>query len=177
MNYADIKEIDIQDGLGVRVGVYVSGCHFHCKGCHNKEAWDFNYGKEYNEETENHIMNLLNRDYIAGLSLLGGEPLEKINQKELYPLVKKVKETYRNKNIWCYTGYNFETDILPELLNENCDPTLKGTFDNIDVLVDGEFIEEQKSKMLKFRGSSNQRIIDVPKSISEKRVVLYDRVV
>ncbi len=176
MNYADIKTIDIQDGLGVRVGVYVSGCHFHCKGCHNKEAWDFNYGKKFNDDTIEYITQLLNKDYISGLSLLGGEPLEKSNQEGLLPLVKKSKELYKDKNIWCYTGYDFEKDILPEIINENSNSTLKDILKYTDVLVDGEFIEEQKSKTLKFRGSSNQRIIDVQKSINEKRVVLYDKV-
>ena len=119
MNYADIKTVDIQDGEGIRVSIYVSGCHFHCKGCHNKEAWDFEFGKKFDETTIDYILELLNHDYIAGLSLLGGEPLEKVNQQGLVPLVKAVKEKYPNKNIWCYTGYDFEKDILGKMYEEN----------------------------------------------------------
>lgn len=115
MNYADIKTVDVQDGTGVRVSLYVSGCNLHCKGCHNKEAWDFKYGKEYNEDTEKYTLELLDNDYISGLSLLGGEPLEIENQKCLVSLVQKVKQKYPDKDIWCYTGYDFEKNILGEM--------------------------------------------------------------
>ncbi len=166
MNYADIKTVDIQDGTGVRVSLYVSGCHFHCKGCHNQEAWDFNYGKKYTEETEKYILELLNRDYIAGLSLLGGEPLEPANQEVLAGLVKKVKNTYPNKTIWCYTGYDFEKDVLGKMYNKfDFTPKL---LENIDVMVDGQFEEEKTLVDLKFRGSTNQRKIDVQASLKQK---------
>ena len=169
MNYAGIKTIDIQDGTGVRVSIYVSGCHFRCKGCHNKIAWDFNYGTKFSEETINYIINQMNHEYISGLSILGGEPLEPINQQALVPLVKKVKEKYPNKNIWCYTGYNFEKDILNKMYIEF--PYTKELINNIDIIVDGEFIEEKKIIDLKFRGSTNQRKIDVQNTLKYGRLV------
>ena len=169
MNYADIKTIDIQDGEGVRVSIYVSGCHFHCKGCHNKEAWDFNYGKKFNEETIEYILKLLDREYIKGLSILGGEPLEPINQQGLVPLVQRVKEKYPEKNIWCYTGYDFEKDILGEMYKKN--EYTRDLLKNIDILVDGQFEEENKITNLKFRGSTNQKKIDVKKSLENFEVV------
>lgn len=169
MNYADIKTIDIQDGTGIRVSIYVSGCHFHCKGCHNKEAWDFNYGKKFDEKTIDYIIEQMNHNYIAGLSILGGEPLELANQKELVSLVKKVKEVYPDKNIWCYTGYDFEKDILGKMYKEFS--YTKDFLDKIDIIVDGEFIEEKKLVDLKFRGSTNQRKIDVQKSIKDGKIV------
>lgn len=169
MNYADIKTIDIQDGTGIRVSIYVSGCHFHCKGCHNPETWEFNYGQKYTEETEKYILELLNRDYIAGLSLLGGEPLEPANQQVLANLVKKVKQTYPNKTIWCYTGYNFEKDVLGDMYKKyDFTPKL---LENIDVIVDGQFEEENKIVDLRFRGSTNQRKIDVQASLKENSLV------
>ena len=169
MNYADIKTVDVQDGTGVRVSLYVSGCHFHCKGCHNREAWDFNYGKKYTEETENYILDLLDKDYISGLSILGGEPLEPANQEVLAGLVKKVKERFPNKNIWCYTGYDFEKNVLGEMYKK-FDYTPK-FLENVDVIVDGEFVEEKKLVDLKFRGSTNQRKIDVQESLKEHQLI------
>lgn len=169
MNYADIKTVDVQDGEGIRVSLYVSGCHFHCKGCHNKEAWDFNYGKKFDESTEEYILELLNHSYISGLSLLGGEPLEPVNQQGLVNLVKKVKEKFPDKNIWCYTGYDFEKDILQKMYKK-FDFT-KDLLDNIDIIVDGEFVEEKKLTNLKFRGSTNQRKIDVKASLKSNSVV------
>ncbi len=169
MNYADIKTVDVQDGTGVRVSLYVSGCHFHCKGCHNREAWDFNYGKKYTEETEKYILDLLDKDYISGLSILGGEPLEPANQEVLAGLVKKVKEKFPNKNIWCYTGYDFEKNVLGEMYKK-FDYTPK-FLENVDVIVDGEFVEEKKLVDLKFRGSTNQRKIDVQESLKEHQLI------
>lgn len=169
MNYADIKTIDIQDGTGVRVSIYVSGCHFHCKGCHNKEAWDFNYGKKFDDSTIDYILKLMDHDYIAGLSILGGEPLEPVNQQGLVPLVQKVKEKFPDKTIWCYTGYDFDKDVLGKMYKE-FDYT-KNLINNIDIMVDGEFIEEKKLTDLKFRGSTNQRKIDVKSSIQMGKMV------
>ena len=163
MNYADIKEVDIQDGEGVRVSLYVSGCHFHCKGCHNKEAWDFNYGKKYDEETEKYILDLLDRDYIAGLSILGGEPLEPSNQEVLAGLVKKVKERFPNKTIWSWSGFLFDRDLKD-----------KEVMKYIDVLVDGQYKDELHDFRLKYRGSSNQRVIDVKKSLNKNKVILLE---
>lgn len=169
MNYADIKTVDIQDGTGVRVSIYVSGCHFHCKGCHNKEAWDFNYGKKFEDSTIDYILDLMNHDYIAGLSILGGEPLELVNQQGLVKLVEKVKAKYPEKTIWCYTGYDFEKDVYGKMYKEY--DFSKKFLKNIDIMVDGEFIEEQKLTNLKFRGSTNQRKIDVKASLKEGKLV------
>lgn len=169
MNYADIKTIDIQDGTGVRVSIYVSGCHFHCKGCHNKEAWDFNYGKKFEDSTIDYIIDLMNHDYIAGLSILGGEPLEPVNQQSLVKLVQKVKEKYPNKTIWCYTGYDFEKDVLGDMFKKYS--YTRNFLKNIDIMVDGEFVEEKTMVNLKFRGSTNQKKIDVQASLKCGEVV------
>lgn len=169
MNYADIKTIDIQDGEGVRVSIYVSGCHFHCKGCHNQEAWDFNYGKKFETSTIDYILEQMDHDYIAGLSILGGEPLELINQKGLVELVQKVKSKYPEKTIWCYTGYDFEKDVLGKMYKEYS--YTKDLLKNIDIMVDGEFEEQNKMVDLKFRGSTNQKKIDVQASLKLGRAV------
>lgn len=171
MNYADIKKADIANGIGVRVSVFVSGCTHHCKNCFNSEAWDFNYGKKFTEEEIDKVIKEMDHPYVAGLSLLGGEPLEHVNQQGLLPLVKKVKEKFPDKNIWCYTGYNFDTDVMDKMCK-----TWKETpelLSFLDVIVDGKFEEEKKDIKLRFRGSSNQRIIDVKKSLKEKKAVLF----
>lgn len=169
MNYADIKTVDIQDGTGVRVSIYVSGCHFHCKGCHNQEAWDFNYGKKFEDSTIDYIIDLMKPGYIAGLSILGGEPLELVNQQGLVKLVEKVKEVYPEKTIWCYTGYDFEKDVYGKMYKEY--DFTKKFLENIDIMVDGEFVEEKKMADLKFRGSINQKKIDVKASLKEGKTV------
>lgn len=169
MNYADIKTVDIQDGTGIRVSIYVSGCHFHCKGCHNKEAWDFNYGKKFDETTINYIINAMDHEYISGLSILGGEPMELANQQALVGLVKKIKEIYPQKTIWCYTGYKFKEDLLEKMYKEYS--YTRELLNNIDIIVDGEFIEEKKLVDLKFRGSTNQKKIDVKASLKTGRIV------
>lgn len=169
MNYADIKYPDIQDGEGIRVAIYVSGCHFHCKECHNKEAWDFNYGKKFTNETIEYIMNLLKEPYVNGLSLLGGEPLEPSNQEGLLPLVKKVKEELPEKNIWCWTGYNFDTDILDKMYQKS--DVTRELLKYIDIMVDGQFEIDNKIADLAFRGSTNQRKIDVQKSLEKGEMV------
>ncbi len=170
MNYGNIKECDIANGPGVRVSLFVSGCRHHCKGCFNEETWDFQYGNPYTEETEEIIINLLKAGYIQGLSLLGGEPFEPENQHELVKLLRRVRETYPEKDIWCYSGYLYDvdmvsggrvyTDVTEEMLSY------------LDVLVDGRFVEAQKDVTLHFRGSRNQRIIDVKKSREANEVVL-----
>ena len=169
MNYADIKKIDVANGEGVRVSVFVSGCKHHCKGCFNECAWDFNYGKEFTEKEEQQIIDYMNHDYIAGLSLLGGEPLEPKNQEGLLPLVKKVKEKFPNKNIWCYTGFDFEKDVVEKMAKNN--ETTKELLKYIDVIVDGKFEEDKKDLKLQFRGSSNQKIVDVKKSLKLGKIV------
>ena len=161
MNYGNIKECDIADGPGVRVSLFVSGCRHHCKGCFNKETWDFDYGMPYTKETEDEIIRLLAPSYIQGLTLLGGEPFEPENQKELAGLLKRVRETYPDKDIWCYTGYLYDVDLSKggKVYTEVTEEMLS----YIDVLVDGEFIEEEKDVTLVFRGSRNQRIIEIGK--------------
>lgn len=171
MNYGEIKKCDIANGEGVRVSLFVSGCTHHCKGCFNAETWDFNFGKPFSGEVEDEIIEALKPGYIVGLTLLGGEPMEPVNQAALLPFVKKVKETYPKKNIWCYTGYTLDEDLKEggKAYTEATAPLLS----MIDVLVDGEFVEELKDIRLSFRGSSNQRIIDVKKTLAAGEVVLY----
>lgn len=171
MHYADIKKADIANGIGVRVSVFVSGCNHHCKGCFNSEAWDFNYGKEFTEKEVNKVIEELDHPYIEGLSLLGGEPLERINQQGLLPLVKKVKEKFPEKNIWCYTGFKFDEDVIDNMY-ENWEET-KELMSYIDVIVDGKFEQDKKDLNLKFRGSRNQRIIDVQESLKEKSIIEF----
>ena len=169
MNYADIKYPDIQDGDGIRVALYVSGCHFHCKECHNKEAWDFNFGKKFTNDTIEEIMNLLKNHYVNGLSLLGGEPLEIANQEGILPLIKKVKEELPEKDIWCWTGYDFEKDVLNQMYTQN--KVTKELLKYIDIIVDGQFEIENKMEDLAFRGSTNQRKIDVQESLKKGKMV------
>ena len=169
MNYADIKKIDVANGEGVRVSVFVSGCNHHCKGCFNQCAWDFNYGKEFSEKEEQQIIEYMNHDYISGLSLLGGEPLEPRNQEGLLPLVKKVKEKFPNKDIWCYTGFDFEKDVVEKMAKNN--ETTRELLKYIDIIVDGKFEEDKKDLKLQFRGSSNQKIVDVKKSLQTGKIV------
>ncbi len=169
MNYADIKKIDVANGEGVRVSVFVSGCNHHCKGCFNQCAWDFNYGKKFTEKEEQQIIDYMNHDYISGLSLLGGEPLEPKNQEGLLPLVKKVKEKFPNKNIWCYTGFDFEKDVVEKMAKNN--ETTRELLKYIDIIVDGKFEEDKKDLKLQFRGSSNQKIVDVKKSLQTGQIV------
>lgn len=169
MNYADIKDVDIQDGIGVRTALYVSGCTIHCKGCHNKVAWDFNYGTRFDEAAKNRLFNNLSNSYIEGLSILGGEPFELMNQAELSLLVQEVRESFPEKSIWVWTGYQFDQKILfGDYLKYNF---TKKFVDNIDIVVDGQFIEEQKMIDLKYRGSYNQRMIDVQSSIIKNEIV------
>lgn len=169
MYYADVKRIDVANGEGVRVSLFVSGCRHHCKDCFNPEAWDFKYGKEYTEETEKQILDYLKPDHIAGLSLLGGDPLEPENQETVLNLVKKVKELYPKKDIWCYTGCTLDGDILDGKYKDN--PITQELIKNIDILVDGEFVAEKKDLKLKFRGSSNQRVIDVQQTLKLGEIV------
>lgn len=171
MNYAEIKSCDIANGLGVRVSLFVSGCTHHCKNCFNEMTWDFNYGEVFDESVEAKIIDALKPNHISGLTLLGGEPMEPSNQRALLPLVKKVKALYPNKDIWMYSGYIFDQELLQDS-RARCEVTDE-LLSYIDVLVDGRFVEALKDISLKFRGSSNQRIIDVPASLKSGRVVLY----
>ena len=171
MNYAEIKFYDIADGEGVRVSLFVSGCTRHCKGCFNSVAWDFGYGKPFTEEAEDMIFAALEPDYIAGLTLLGGDPFEPSNQRALLPFLERYRARFPQKTLWCYTGYTFADGALAEP-HANCEATRK-MISLVDVLVDGPFVEPLKDIRLKFRGSSNQRVIDVQKSLADGKVVLY----
>ncbi len=171
MNYAEIKNCDIANGLGVRVSLFVSGCTHHCKNCFNQMTWDFDYGQVFDESVEQQIIDYLKPNHITGLTLLGGEPMEPENQRALLPFVKRVKALYPQKDIWVYSGYIFDKELLQDS-RARCEVTDE-LLSYIDVLVDGRFVEALKDISLKFRGSSNQRIIDVPQSLKEKKVVLY----
>lgn len=162
MNYAEIKYYDIANGLGVRTSLFVSGCSHRCPGCFNEIAWDFHYGKEFTRETMEEILKSCEPGYIRGLSLLGGEPLEPVNQRGLLPLVKAFKERFPRKDIWCYTGYTYETDLLALDGRARCEVTDE-LLSCIDILVDGEFIQAEADITLKFRGSRNQRVLQIQK--------------
>ena len=171
MNYGTIKNYDIANGTGVRVSLFVSGCRHHCKGCFNSETWDFNYGNPYTKEVEAEILEALKPAYIQGFSLLGGEPFEPCNQRALLPLLRRSRERFPQKDVWCYSGYTLDTDLAAGG-RAHCEATDE-MLSLIDVLVDGEFVEEKKDLKLRFRGSSNQRIIDVKRTLAEGAVRLW----
>ena len=170
MNYCELKLNDVANGPGIRVSLFVSGCTHRCKGCFNEESWDFNAGKEFTQETMKTILDALAPPYVTGLTLLGGEPFERVNQQGLLPLLREMKKVCPNKDVWCFTGYLFDEDILGRMCKEwEETPEMLGM---IDVLVDGEFVQEKRNLMLKFKGSENQRTIDVKRSLQEGKVVL-----
>ncbi len=172
MKYATIKEIDVANGPGIRVSLFVSGCTHHCKGCFNPETWNFNYGDDFTPEVEDRILEAMKPAYIKGFSLLGGEPFEPQNQEALLPFLRRVKAAYPDKTIWCYSGYDFEKDML----TGNLGPweVTHEMLTLIDVLVDREFVLEKKNPNLRFRGSENQRVIRVADSLNSDTVVLWD---
>lgn len=170
MKYATIKNYDIANGLGVRVSLFVSGCTHRCKGCFNEIAWDFEYGTPFDEKTENDLLQKLKDPYIQGLTLLGGEPLEPVNARALLPFLRRYNDLL-GKSLWIYTGYTYENLLLRQGEDKR---VLDEIFSITDVLVDGPFIEDKKSVMLKFRGSENQRLIDMKKTRKENKVVLYE---
>ncbi|MGN1348163.1 MAG: anaerobic ribonucleoside-triphosphate reductase activating protein [Acutalibacteraceae bacterium] len=170
MNYCNIKNCDIANGTGVRVSLFVSGCRNHCNGCFQKETWDFSYGEEFTKETEDKILEMLAPTYINGLTILGGEPFEEENQRALLPFVKRVRAAYPEKDIWVFSGYTLE-EMLTEGMRPGCEVTGE-LLSLIDILVDGRFEEDKKNISLKFRGSENQRIIDLKKSAGTGKIVL-----
>lgn len=181
MFYASIKKTDVANGPGVRVSLFVSGCTHGCKGCFNSETWDFRYGKEYTEKTQQEILAALAPAYIKGLSVLGGEPMEPQNRGTVLGLLEEARALYPEKSIWCYTGYDYEKDILRWEAQEKAGEKIQGGADTIsrllkliDVLVDGEFVEEKKNLRLAFRGSENQRLIDIKKSRQLGKTVCLD---
>ncbi len=171
MNYAEIKQCDVANGPGVRVSLFVSGCTHHCKECFNPETWDFDYGKPFTQETIDEILGYLAPDHIKGITLLGGEPLEHSNQKGLLPLLEQIHEKYPQKSIWCFTGYDYEKDVMGKMYQEW--PETKKILSYIEVLVDGEFMIEKKDLGLRFKGSSNQRSILVQESLAAGEIVLW----
>ena len=171
MNYATIKNCDIANGPGVRVSLFVSGCTHRCKGCFNEVAWDFNYGQPFTQDTVDDILKMLSPDYVKGITLLGGEPFEPENQPAILDLLRKIKSQYPDKSVWAFSGYLFDKDILSGRLGPW--EITKEYLSYVDVLVDGPFVESKKDLSLRFRGSSNQRIIDVPASLAKGEVVLW----
>lgn len=183
MRYAQIRSMDISNGEGAGVSLFVQGCPFHCKNCFNSDTWDFNGGKEWTEEIKDKFMKLIDRPYIKRVSFLGGECLADQNLDEVLKLVKQIRNSYPDKTIWLYTGFEWNS-----LMSKICQPTFpdkdferiieihkkrKEIISNVDVLVDGEYIDEQKDLSLKFRGSKNQRVIDVKQSLAQNKVILY----
>lgn len=169
MNYATIKNCDIANGPGVRVSLFVSGCTHRCPGCFNEVAWDFNYGQPFTQETIDRILAMLRPHYIRGLTLLGGEPFEPQNQGAILELLRQIKREMPEKSIWAFSGYLFDKDILSGRLGDTSE-----YLSYLDVLVDGPFVMAKKNLSLRFRGSENQRLIDVPKSLAAGEVILWD---
>jgi anaerobic ribonucleoside-triphosphate reductase activating protein len=172
MNYATIKNCDIANGPGVRVSLFVSGCTHHCPGCFNQVAWDFDYGEPFTQDVIDQILGMLAPRHIQGLTLLGGEPFEPQNQGPLVDLLRQVKEKHPEKSIWAFSGYLFDRDILPGRLGPK--EVTEELLGYLDVLVDGPFIESKKDLTLRFRGSSNQRLINVPQSLATGNIVLWE---
>ena len=170
MNFGNIKYNAIEDGVGCRTVLFVSGCRHHCKGCFQPATWNFDYGQELTDDIKQQILDSLNQSYMRGLTILGGEPFEPENQRELLPFIRQVKELYPDKDIWMYSGYTIE-----ELLDDQYDCCTEDTLEilsSIDILVDGEFMEDLKDISLPFRGSGNQRVIDVPATLEKETIVL-----
>ena len=168
MNYAEIKNVDVANGPGVRVSLFVSGCPHHCPGCFNPESWDFGYGRPFDQEAMDKILRLLMPNHIKGFSLLGGEPFAPENQKAVLDIVRRLKDEYPDKEIWCWTGYTWE-----ELMRPGETPDKLELLQLIDILVDGRYLKDQHDSLLQFRGSRNQRILDVPRSLAAGRPVVW----
>lgn len=173
MNYCKINKIDTANGEGIRLTLFVSGCSNHCEGCFQPETWDKNYGDPYDKKVEDFIIEELDKEYYDGITILGGDPFEVYNQKDVLNLVKRTKETYPNKNIWIYTGYTFE-NLNDEKYKNYIENVTKDIFNYIDILVDGRFEKDKKDISLKFKGSSNQRIIDVKETLKNNNIILYN---
>lgn len=173
MNYCLLRNCDVANGPGMRVTLFVSGCTNHCPGCFQPETWDFDYGEPFTEETQAHILELLGAEYISGLTLLGGDPFEPSNQRALLPLLRAVKARYPKKTVWAYTGFLLDAELQTDGSHPRCEVTDE-LLTYLDVLVDGRFVEAKKDVRLKFKGSANQRIIDVPKTLAAGQVVLAE---
>lgn len=179
MRYAKIDNFEYTNGKGIGISLYVQGCDFHCKGCFNAETWDFNNGKEWTKDVENNFFQLIDNPHITRVSILGGEPLHDKNIRALYAILSKIKKIHPDKKIWIYTGYVYE-NIVSKTFNECCSHTQADDYRRsivtqlCDVLVDGQFQIDKKDPSLAFKGSSNQRIIDVEKSLEANKIVLYE---
>lgn len=174
MHYGELKKCDIANGIGVRVTLFVSGCTNHCPDCFQPQTWDFDYGKVFTDETKAEIFAELDKSYVNGLTVLGGEPFEPRNQRELLPLLREVRERYPDKTVWCFTGFRLEDELLREGSYPRCEVT-DGMLACIDVLVDGRFVKELKDISLQFRGSRNQRVIDMNRTRETGTVILWDK--
>ncbi len=179
MRYAKIRKTDISNGPGIRVSIFVQGCHFHCKGCFNADTWDFNGGKEFTEDTLNTLLDLCKNEHIRGLSILGGEPLTEENRSSVLDIILEFNNRFPEKDIWMWTGYKFD-DLLNQLNNLSKEPfkknyyTLFNILNNLDVLVDGQFEIDKADPNLKYKGSANQRVIDVKKTLQNQEITLYN---
>ncbi len=174
MYYGELKKCDIANGIGVRVTLFVSGCTNHCPGCFQPQTWDFSYGKPFTEETAAEIFAELEKSYVTGLTVLGGEPFEPQNQPELLTLLETVRQRYPEKNIWVFTGFRLDDELLQDGSYSRT-PDTDRLLSCIDILVDGRFMQELKDISLQFRGSRNQRVIDLKKTLAAGRVILWDR--
>ena len=174
MYYGELKKCDIANGEGVRVSLFVSGCRNHCKDCFQPQTWDFCYGQAFTQQTEQIIYDELELPYIKGLSLLGGDPFEPENQRALLPMLRTIKERFPGKTIWCYTGYRLEDELLQAGTHPHCEVT-EEMLSYIDVLVDGRFVAELKDISLQFRGSRNQRVIDMNATRKAGQIVLWSK--
>lgn len=171
MNYGEIKKTDIANGIGIRVSLFVSGCRHHCQDCFNSVTWDFDYGNKFTKDTEDELIGALSRSYVRGLTLIGGEPFEPENQPRVLELLSRVKSELPSKDVWCYSGFTLE-----ELLGDSRAHTeyTEHILSMLDVLVDGRYMKDRRNISLKFRGSENQRIIDVQKSLTAGKAVLWE---
>ncbi len=174
MNYGEIKNCDIANGEGIRVTLFVSGCTNHCENCFQPQTWDFDYGMKFDKAAEDKIIEMLKPDYINGLTLLGGEPFEPRNQRELVPFLHRIRETYPNKTIWAFSGFTLDEELLKDGSYPRCEATDE-MLSLIDVLVDGRYVERLHDISLRFRGSSNQRLIDMNETRKEGKIVLWDK--
>jgi len=173
MYYGSIKKCDIANGPGVRVTLFVSGCTNHCEQCFQPQTWSFTFGEPFTEETEKIIYTELEKDYVRGLTLLGGEPFEPDNQRALLPMLRTIRERYPDKDIWSYSGFRFDDELLKDGSHPRCEATDE-MLSLLDVLVDGRFVQAKKDISLRFRGSTNQRVIDMKKTLSSGEIVLWD---
>ena len=174
MHYGELKKCDIANGIGVRVTLFVSGCTNHCPDCFQPQTWDFDYGKPFTDETKAAIFAELDKPFINGLTVLGGEPFEPRNQRELLPLLREVREKYPDKTIWCFTGFRLDDELLRDGSYPRCEAT-DGMLACINVLVDGRFVKELKDISLQFRGSRNQRVIDMDRTRETGQVTIWEK--